>query len=202
MEKLSLKISILGLSLLAASACARREPGSTTTILTTTKPDAAPTTIFTNEPPPPAQGGTVIMATAPGATPAPATPAPGPTIPAPVPAPQAAAGAVTNAVVSATMPVAPPIPPPPTAVEIRTTSTTEKVGLLECDTYVDRYTACISRHVPVERQSALVQGLEGNIRRWQSMAATAGGRTDAGNDCQRAFDLTKQAMAPYGCTWE
>ena len=141
------------------------------------------------------------MATAPGATPAPSTPAPGPTIPAPVPPPAAVAPSVTNAVVSATMPVAPPVPPP-TAVEIRTTSTTERVGLLECDTYVDRYTSCISGHVPVERQGALVQGLEGNIRRWQSMATTASGRTDAGNDCQRAFDLTKQAMAPYGCTWE
>lgn len=200
MENSKFKILFLCLTLFAAAACARREPAGSTSIITTTKPDSPPTKIFSTEPPPAATGGTVIIATAPGATPAPSTP--GPTAPAPVPPPVAAASTVTGAVVSATVPLAPPVPPPPTAVEVNTVSTTEKVGLLECDTYVDRYVSCINRNVPADRQGPLVRGLESNIRRWQAMMSSATGRTDAGNDCQRAFDQTKQAMTPYGCTWE
>jgi hypothetical protein len=151
------------------------------------------------------------MATAPGATPAPSSPLPvspptaaavgnatvsstGPLVNPPVPA------NVGSAALSAAVPLSPP--PPPVAVEIKTTSTTEKVGLLECDTYVDRYSRCITRNVPAAQQPSLVQGLETNIRRWQGMMSSGPGRTDAGNECQRAFDQTKQAMTAYGCVWE
>ncbi|HEX5033684.1 MAG TPA: hypothetical protein VFW62_04335, partial [bacterium] len=106
---------------------------------------------------------------------------------------------VGGAALSAAVPVA---PPPPTAVEVNTVSTTERVGLLECDTFVDRYVTCIGRNVPADRQAPLVRSLDADIRRWQAMAATAAGRTDAGNECQRAFDRTRQVMTPYGCTWE
>jgi hypothetical protein len=193
-----LKIFSLTILFFAVLSCTKRQE-SATTIISTTKPEAPSTTIFSNEPP--SQGGTVIMATAPGATPAPATPAPGPTIPPPSAVIPSAPSAVTGAVLSAAVPVAPP-PAPPTAVEVSTLSTTEKVGLLECDTFVDRYVSCINRNVPADRQAPLIRGLESNIRRWQSMMSTAAGRTDAGNDCQRAFDQTRQAMTPYSCTWE
>ncbi len=191
------KIFSLTILLFAILSCAKRQE-SATTIISTTKPEAPPSTIFSNEPP--SQGGTVIMATAPGATPVPATPAPGPTIPPPSAVIPSAPSAVTGAALSAAVPVAPP--PPPIAVEVSTLSTTEKVGLLECDTYVDRFVSCINRNVPADRQAPLIRGLESNIRRWQSMMSSAAGRTDAGNDCQRAFDQTRQAMTPYSCTWE
>jgi hypothetical protein len=196
MQNSSLKFLALFLLIFISLACAKREEAPQ--IISTEKPEAAPTTIISNQPP--REGGTVIMATAPGATPAPSvpTPPPGPTIPAPSSATSVAP--VTAAAVSATVPISPP--PPPVAVEIKTTSTTEKVGLLECDTYVDRYSRCLTRNVPADQRGPLVQGLEMNIRRWQGMTSSAPGRTDAGNECQRAFDQTKQAMTAYGCVWE
>ncbi|HKY64635.1 MAG TPA: hypothetical protein VJR29_14615 [bacterium] len=188
MDSMTLKILALAATFLAISSCAKREEAVVT-------PDKGE----------PRQGGTVIMVTGPGATPPPATPgALNPTEPLvaatnPLANPPAPPN-VRGAALSAAVPVAPP--PPPTAVEVNTLSTTERVGLLECDTFVDRYVSCLNKNVPAERQAPLVRGLESDIRRWQTMAASAAGRTDAANECQRAFDRTRQVMTPYGCTWE
>ena len=186
-------------------ACARREEKDV--IITTTKPDLAPNNAIISDVKPQREGGTVIMATAPGATPPPSQPSPVPAVPPP--STTSLTTTTTTGVTAVTAPVGEiavaatvPVKPPPTAVEVGTVSVPEKVGLLECDTFVDRYTSCINRNVPLNQQGPMIRGLESDVKRWQAMMGTATGRTDAANDCQRAFDRTKQAMTAYSCAWE
>jgi len=144
------------------------------------------------------EGGTVIMGSG-GSTPIP-VPAP----PAPPSPPPVASNPTTPTQIAPVAPVSAAVaaPAPITAVEPRTVSTNEKVGVLRCDTFVERYVSCITHNVPADQRGPLVEDLESSIRRWQAMTSTPNGTTDAGNECLRTFDRTKQAMAPYGCTWE
>lgn len=108
-----------------------------------------------------------------------------------------APAAVPSAV---TVPVAPPAAP--TAVEAGTMSTTEKVGVLECDKYVSNYVSCISTNVPAAERTDRIRNLETSIRKWQTMAASEQGRTDAANECLAARDLARQDTRNMGCEWQ
>jgi len=137
------------------------------------------------------QGGTIITASG-GITPMP-TAKPNPTLPPVALNPDVGAPNPPAAVVA----TAPQAPLPPVVEPSR-----GRVGILRCDTFVDRYLTCINRQVPAESRAPLLRDLEASIQRWKEMAKTPSGATDVGNECLSAFDRTKQAMTPYACTWE
>ena len=157
--------------------------------------------LLVTESPPDKQAGTVIMGSG-GISPM-------PTQNTQVSASTAAAGTATTPAVSqttttTTITTAAAEPPKEilTAVEPKTLSTNDKVGVLRCDTFVDRYVTCITKNVPKDKQDPLLHELETWVTRWKGMAVTPQGVTDVGNACLSTFDRTKQAMATYGCTWE
>lgn len=76
-----------------------------------------------------------------------------------------------------------------------------KVGVPECDEYVDKYQKCISGKVPAAAQAALKAGFDTAVTQWQKAAATPEGKSSLAMACKAALDAAKQSMGAYGCEW-
>jgi len=181
---------LLGI-LFLTPACSNKE-NNQAAVLTTTPTSTAP-----------AQGGMVIDVksnTLP-APEAPNNPPPAAEAEAPVTVVNAPPVEVAQAPAATTTTTVVAAPSVPTAAKINTPSTTEKVGVLECDNFIDKYTSCLGKNVPEPARDALADNLDQAIRNWQDMAKTPQGATDLKNSCITMKDRTRQAMSVYGCAW-
>lgn len=77
----------------------------------------------------------------------------------------------------------------------------DKIGVAECDEYLDKYEACVSSKVPEAAKAQLKSSLETARKSYKEIAATPEGRNGLAMTCKQALTTTKQAMAAYGCTW-
>lgn len=91
----------------------------------------------------------------------------------------------------------------PTAAKTEAAPATggDKVGVQECDEYIEKYQKCLAGKVPEIAQAALKQGFEQTVTAWRQAAATPEGKTGLTMGCKAALDASKQAMAAYGCDW-
>ena len=86
--------------------------------------------------------------------------------------------------------------------ETTTASTSgDKIGVAECDEYLDKYEACISGKVPEAARATLKSSLETTRKEWKKAASTPEGRAGLANACKTARDAAKQSMSAYGCSW-
>jgi hypothetical protein len=78
-------------------------------------------------------------------------------------------------------------------------SSTEKVGVAECDDFIAKYEACISGHVP----DAQKQQYQGNIdalrSSWRQLAANAGAKEPLELMCKRQVVQARESMKEFNC---
>ncbi len=75
------------------------------------------------------------------------------------------------------------------------------IGVAECDSYLEKYLACIESKTPAGAQAVLRQQLEQARAAWKQAAATPEGRAGLASACAQAKAASKQAMSTYGCAW-
>ena len=71
------------------------------------------------------------------------------------------------------------------------TAETAEIGVSECDSYLERMTACIEQ-MPEEAQVAARSGLTQSKAAWRQAAATEAGRTALAQSCKAALDALAQ----------
>lgn len=76
-----------------------------------------------------------------------------------------------------------------------------KIGVAECDEYLDKYEACISNKVPEAARAQLKSSLETTRKSWKDIASTPEGKNGMAMTCKQALESAKQTMSAYGCTW-
>ena len=91
--------------------------------------------------------------------------------------------------------------PAATTTPATTASTGDKVGVAECDEYLEKYEACLKDKVPEQARAMLRSSFEQNRKAWQSSAATPEGRAGLAQACKAAREAAKQSMAAYNCNW-
>jgi len=74
----------------------------------------------------------------------------------------------------------------------------DSVGVAECDSYISKYKACMSK-MPAEGQAAYQQALDQMVSGWKQVPAEA--RSSLAQGCQMAIDNSKAAMEAMGCEW-
>lgn len=88
-----------------------------------------------------------------------------------------------------------------TPAKTTTTSSGEKIGVAECDDFLDKYEACVSGKVPeaarVQYQASLKQWRDS----WRQLAANPQTKGSLGAACKMAAEQAKQAMTSYGCSF-
>lgn len=82
-----------------------------------------------------------------------------------------------------------------------TTASGEKVGVAECDDFLDKYEACVSGKVPeaarVQYQASLKQWRDS----WRQLAANPQTKGSLAAACKMAAEQAKQSMTSYGCSF-
>lgn len=91
--------------------------------------------------------------------------------------------------------------PANTSTTNTTASTGGKIGVAECDEYLEKYEACLNAKVPEAGRATLKASFETTRKSWNTAAATPEGRAGLAQACKAAKDAAKQSMAAYGCSW-
>ena len=80
-----------------------------------------------------------------------------------------------------------------------TTTPTDKVGVVECDTYIEKLSTCLNSKVPDSAKGMIKSSLDQAVKTWKDLAATPAGKSGLATACKMAMDQSKQMVGAYGC---
>ncbi len=81
------------------------------------------------------------------------------------------------------------------------TTTGDKIGIPECDEYVEKYEACINSKVPEAERAMLKTPFEAQRKSFKDSAANPQARTALANGCKSVLEMAKESMSSYSCAW-
>ncbi len=81
------------------------------------------------------------------------------------------------------------------------TASADKIGVPECDDYMAKVNACISSHVPADKQEEVKKGMEASMKAWKMAAGTAQGKATLPGLCKQAAESAKTSFSAYKCEW-
>lgn len=82
-----------------------------------------------------------------------------------------------------------------------TTASADKVGVPECDDYIEKYEACINSKVPEAQRAAFKTSFETMRKTWKDSAANPQAKAALASGCKQAHDAAKQSMSAFSCAW-
>jgi hypothetical protein len=88
-----------------------------------------------------------------------------------------------------------------TADNTKTASTGDKIGVAECDEYIEKYEACLNEKVPEAQKATFKSSLDTMRKSWKDAASTPAGKDAMKTGCKSALDQAKTSMASFGCKW-
>ena len=81
------------------------------------------------------------------------------------------------------------------------TASGDKIGVAECDEYIQKYEACINSKVPESMRATVKGSLDTARKMWKDAAATPQGKAGLATACKQALETAKTSMGSYGCSW-
>lgn len=82
-----------------------------------------------------------------------------------------------------------------------TTASGDKVGVAECDDFIQKYEACVNSKVPETARSMVKANLDSMRTAWKKAAETPQGKAGLAQGCKTALENAKTTMGSYGCSW-
>lgn len=82
-----------------------------------------------------------------------------------------------------------------------TASTGDKIGVPECDEYIEKYEACVFSKVPEAARGAFKSSFEAQRKAWKDASANPQAKASLASGCKQALEASKQALASYSCEW-
>lgn len=79
--------------------------------------------------------------------------------------------------------------------------TADKIGVAECDEYIQKYEICIMSKAPEAQRAMLKSTFEQSRQAWKQAAATPQGKAALPGMCRQALETAKQATTAYSCAW-
>jgi hypothetical protein len=80
-----------------------------------------------------------------------------------------------------------------------TASTGAKIGVPECDEYLDKYEACVSSKVPEAARAQYETTLAQTRKSWRDLAANPQTKASLAQACKTATESARQSMKSLGC---
>lgn len=75
-----------------------------------------------------------------------------------------------------------------------------KVGVAECDEYIEKYTECLMAKLPDKARPLMLDAMDQSARAWRD-AAAGPAKDGVAATCRIAIEAAKQATASMGCSW-
>jgi hypothetical protein len=85
-------------------------------------------------------------------------------------------------------------PAPPAAVP------DGKIGVPECDEYIEKYAKCIMEKVPEPARPRMKEAMELSAKAWRE-AASGPAKDGVAATCKTALEAARQATESLGCDW-
>ncbi len=82
-----------------------------------------------------------------------------------------------------------------------TGSTGDKIGVPECDNYIEKYEACITGKVPEAARAQMKSSFDLTRKSWRDLAANPQTKSSLASACKQATEMAKQSMSAYACEW-
>ena len=79
-----------------------------------------------------------------------------------------------------------------------TTASGDKIGVPECDEYIQKYEACVNSKVPEAMRASVKASLDTARKMWKDAAATPQGKAGLATACTQALETAKSSMGSYG----
>lgn len=80
-------------------------------------------------------------------------------------------------------------------------ATAAEFGVPECDAFMTSWSACVASKVPAEMRGTFKASIDQARTSYTAAAASPQGKATLASICTQQLAATKQALAPYGCTW-
>ena len=81
------------------------------------------------------------------------------------------------------------------------TTTGDKIGVAECDEYIEKYEACINSKVPEAQRTMLKTSFEAQRKAFKDAAANPQAKAGLATGCKQAIETAKQSTSAYACAW-
>ncbi len=81
------------------------------------------------------------------------------------------------------------------------TTTGDKIGVAECDEYIEKYEACINSKVPEAQRAMLKTSFEAQRKAFKDAAANPQAKAGLATGCKQAIETAKQSTSAYACAW-
>lgn len=81
------------------------------------------------------------------------------------------------------------------------TATGDKIGVPECDEYIEKYEACVNSKVPEAQRAMLKTSFEAQRKAFKDAAANPQAKAGLATGCKQAIETAKQSMSAYSCAW-
>lgn len=81
------------------------------------------------------------------------------------------------------------------------TAAADKIGVAECDDFIAKYNACVTKNVPEASRAAVKSGLETAVKGWKAAAATPQGKATLASSCTTMAENLKAGLSTYKCEW-
>jgi hypothetical protein len=81
------------------------------------------------------------------------------------------------------------------------TSTGDKIGVPECDEYIEKVEACLNSKVPEAQRGVFKSSFETVRKQWKETAANPQAKAGLATGCKQALDIAKQTYSSFSCTW-
>lgn len=82
-----------------------------------------------------------------------------------------------------------------------TTASGEKIGVAECDDYIQKVETCLAGKVPEAQRATYKSTLDTMRTSWRKAAETPQGKAALAQGCKMALDQAKTSMSSFGCSW-
>lgn len=82
-----------------------------------------------------------------------------------------------------------------------TTASADKIGVAECDEFLDKEEACIKDNVPANMRGTFEQSMTAARNSYKTAAATPQGKATLAASCASALSTAKTSFASYNCKW-
>ena len=77
----------------------------------------------------------------------------------------------------------------------------DKIGVAECDDYIEKYEACITGKVPEAARAMIQTSFEQTRKTWKDLAANPQTKSSLASVCKQSKEVAKQSMGAYHCDW-
>lgn len=77
----------------------------------------------------------------------------------------------------------------------------DKIGVAECDDYIEKYEACLTKNVPEQSRAMMKASFEQTRKTWKDIAANPQTKASLSSVCKQSKEAVKQATSAYHCEW-